>query len=50
MPELYESKGKQNYTEGVVFECLSVPVRGLVSEMRLDPLPVFSSLAAVQVE
>lgn len=43
-------KGKQNYPEGVVFERLSAPVRGVVSEMRFDQLPVFSSLAALQVE
>lgn len=35
---------------GMFFECLLVPVSSAICEMGLYQLPVFSSLAAVQVE
>lgn len=35
---------------GMFFECLLVPVSSVICEMGLYQLPVFSSLAAVQVE
>lgn len=49
LPELYKSKGEQDYPEGA-FECLLASVSSVISEIGFHQLPVFSFLTTVQVE